>query len=299
MVMKSALGLAVAGLAVTAGLALPSIAAARPTATAPTPKGTIFFSRENAARTLFQNVSMTGSGGSVHVFKGPNERLLPVPRTKRLYYTVNTAPGVFQLDVATYSRKVTHVYKPKGLDAAYAVSPNGKYLGVDLGSGQKDNYDLITTKGKVVAKLFSAPIVTDEVWEAFNPASTQVAVLVRDEDSATPRSALRIYNRHGKLVRTLVRNAGASEFVAWSKGGAIAYGVNHDVKVVKAAGGKPRVLFADSGDFPGFGLAYSPDGRFLAYGIVLPDNSTQIWEAAADGSHRHVVNNDGYFPTWG
>jgi Tol biopolymer transport system component len=302
--MKRLTTLAIAGAATLAALTVPTAAAAHPTAS-PKPTGTIFFFRENAKGNGQNIYSMTAAGKSAHRVKHVqiDTPVFPAPKAHLLVYTVRPSEFKRDLVIANYKGKRKHLYKPKNFVGVQSVSPNGKYLGIELaGSGAKSEYAIATIKGKIVAKLFSFSAATRQVAESWNASSTEVAIVNTSNSDPSASSSLKIYNRKGKVVRTLVKNTGGSFNVAWSKNGDVAFSLGNDISVIKDNGGTPRVLVNTSPNFPNDGLSYSPNGDFLVYGLYVSGSDPvveQVWRVTASGKKPHKLSGKGTEPLWG
>jgi hypothetical protein len=302
--MKHLATLAIAGLATVATLTAPTAATAHPAAS-PKPTGTIFFYRENAKGNGQNIYAMTAAGKSAHRVKHvqADTPVYPAPKAHLLVYT--TRPSQFKRDlvIANFAGKRKHLYKPKNFVAVQSVSPNGKYLGIELaGSGENSEFAVATIKGKVIAKLFSANVGNRQVAESWNASSTEVAVVNTSNSDPAASSSLKIYSRKGKLVRTLLKNTGGSFNVAWSKNGDVAFSLGNEISVVKDTGGTPRVLVNTSPNFPNDGLSYSPNGDFLVYGLYVSGSDPtveQVWRVTSSGKKPHKLTGKGDEPLWG
>jgi hypothetical protein len=297
--------LAIAAVASTVAFALPVAATAAPhhyaaaRASAAKPTGTIFFTRNGSGPS--RSMSMKASGASLRRLPGAAAFLLPVPSKHEIVYSTRTSSGSPRLDVASYAGKVKHSYKVPHLGTALSVSPNGKDVGTDSlnGSSTREVFRVRTLAGKVVATLFTLPAGKDQVWESWNAAGSQLAVMVRNISAET--ASLAIYSRHGTLIRTIIKNQANVAYLSWSKTGTIAIGRLNQILVVPSTGGTPSILFAETSVDPGnAGIAYSPNGKFLAYGSTsVKGGAEKIWVANANGTDRHVINRNGRVPTWG
>jgi Tol biopolymer transport system component len=65
---------------------------------------------------------------------------------------------------------------------------------------------------------------------------------------------------------------------------------------VSDADGEHRLQLTNDG---GFDPTWSPDGRRIAYRLLLPEDDGEIWIVDADGSHAHDLVNDPNFSDWG
>jgi WD40 repeat protein len=301
--MKRLTTVAVAGLATIASLAGPTTAIAHPTSS-PKPTGTIFFFRENSKGNGQNIFSMTGAGKSAHRVKHlqADTPVYAAPKAHLLVYAKRTSEFKRSLVVANYAGKPKHTYKPKNFIGLLSVSPNGKYIGMQTsGKGAKSNFEIATIKGKVVAKLF-AVTVERGIAESWNSTSNQVAIVNTSESTPDASSSLKIYNLKGKVVRTVVKNTGGSFNVAWSPSGQIAYSASTQIDVVKDTGGTPTVLYDATPNYPNDGLAYSPNGDFLAFGLYVGGSEPieqQVWRIDANGSSPVKLTGKGTEPDWG
>jgi hypothetical protein len=303
--MKPTVALALATVASTAVLALPGAAtaaahhSAAPHATAAKPTGTIFFVREGSRS---RDESMKPTGGSVHRLAGTAPFLLPVPSKHLLVYSTPLSAAPPELKVASYALKTKHTYKIPHLGSVISVSPNGKDIGTDAvnGSSTREVFRVRTLAGKVVSTLFTLPIGQYQVWESWNAASSQVAVMTRNISKET--ATIKIYSRHGKVIRTIIHNQPNVAYLAWSKTGTIAFGRLTTIMTVPSTGGTPKPLFFDTADDPGNGgLAYSPNGKFIAYGATsVKDGHSVIWVVNANGTGRHAIyRSNSRVQSWG
>ena len=287
-------GLATLGVAAVAGPAT-----AHPAST-PKPTGTIFFFRENAAQNGQNAFSMTATGKKVHRVPhiGTDFPALPAPKAHEIISTVQPAQFVRSIGVSTYAGKVKHVYKSKTFDQVVSVSPNGKYLGAEISQSAGAAFAITTIKGKNPKILFSWTSVPPTVAESWNPTSTQVAVV--DTNPNTNKSTLKIYNLKGKVVRTLLTGASLSGGLSWSASGVLAYTTGHEIAEIRATGGNPHLLIDLGANYP-YGVSYSPNGAFLAYGVdvVSTPDTFQVWRATAAGASRVEINGKGSQPHWG
>jgi Tol biopolymer transport system component len=301
--MRAHIAVVIAGVASVAALTAAVPAAAHPAA-APKPTGTIFFFRENAARNGQNAFAMTAAGRSVH--RQPHVQAdTPVFASvspKLLAYTFEPPKTEFVRDliVASYAGK-QHKYVVKGLSQVLSISPNGKYLGLEVsGAVGKVNFEIATVRGRKIATMFSNN-GENQIVESWNAKGNEVAVL-NATSSGVVRSTLKIYNTKGRVVRTLVKNAGPAFGLAWGANGDVAYAAVHDIWVVKDTGGKPHVLRSAGANFPDGGLSYSPNGAFLAFGLDVQTNTEtveQIWRVTAAGKSPHKITGNGTHPAWG
>jgi Tol biopolymer transport system component len=294
--MKLTTGAAIVGLMTVAAVGGSGQASAHPPAGAKL-TGKIFYLREgNGGQRAF---SIHAGGRSKH--RLPNVKVetqvYVAPQAHLIVFTANVGEFTQQIAVANYAGRVLHRYSPAGLQAVVSVSPNGKYLGVE----STDNtgrfvYKITTISGHTLGTLFSFRNSMPVVEESWNASSKDVAVL-NATPTAHPKTTLKTYNRHGKVLRTLVKSAGPSYAVSWSRSGEIAYSTNQHINVVSHTGGKPRVLLTNS-RLPDNGLSYSPNGAYLAYGLEAGENG-QIWRVNADGTNPHLITGNGTVPAWG
>jgi hypothetical protein len=297
--MRAHTAFVIAGIASLAALSAAVPAAARPAASLK-PTGAIFFSRVNATQTNQLNLVMTGAGTNVRHSPGKRLSTFAASGARLLAYTADSGT-TSAIGIANFGGKQLHLYKPKGFVNVYSISPNGKYLGIEIdGKGQTQTYAISTLKGKVVAKLFSfnSSTILPEVDESWNSTSTQLVVLDSVTKTGTTTTSLKIYNLHGKVLKTLVKNAGLSFSVAWSASGDVAFSSGHLIKEIADTGGKVSTLLT-SKNFPDGGLWYSPNGGFLAYGLNIGNTQQQIWRINSDGTHNVKLNANGYTPVWG
>jgi Tol biopolymer transport system component len=288
--MKSTAALVTAGLVTLVTLAAP--AAAHPSA-APKLTGRIFYLREgHSGQHVF---SITPNGKSNH--RGPNVKLdtiaYPAPKAHLIVYSVVAGEFTRDLVVASYAGTVKHRYSPPGLDTLLSVSPNGKYLGLESSTNTgRFVFTIATITGRTVATLFHSNNPDAGIAESWRADSKQVVLL----KPKLRRSTMTIYNHQGKLVRRLA--IGSQSFsVAWSSSSDIAYTTNQGIDVTRATGGKPHVLLKSSRVSDG-GLAYSPNGGYLVYGLDAGNNG-QIWRVNADGTNPVKITNNGAQPEWG
>jgi TolB protein len=289
--MKSTAALVTAGLVTAVALAAPAAAHAQAT---PKLTGRIFYLREgHGGQHAF---SITPTGKSNHRVRNVklDTIVYPAPKAHLIVYSV--VAGEFQRDlvVASYAGTVKHRYSPPGLDTVLSVSPNGKYLGVERSTHTgRFAFTIATITGRTVATLFHSNNPDAGIAESWRANSKQVVLI----DPKLRTSTLRIYNRHGKLVRTLPKIGSQAFSVAWSSSGDIAYSTNQGIVVTRDTGGKPHVLLKSSRLADG-GLAYSPNGGYLGYGLDAGNNG-QIWRVNADGTNPVKITNNGAQPAWG
>lgn len=261
------------------------------------PAGTIFYLR-------------AGHGGEHEFAIHPNGRAnrrvpnvaldisaVVAPQAHLIAYLVTVGEFGRKLVLANYAGHVVHTYSSDSLIGLVSISPNGKYVGVETaGHTGPFSYKIMSTSGHSLGTLFKVGNKLPVVAESWNASSKDVAVLDAPP-TARPKTTLKIFNRHGKVVRTLVKNAGASYAVAWSRSGDIAYSTSAQINVVRHTGGKPRVLLTNDKD-PDNGLAYSPNGAFLAYALEAGENG-QIWRVDANGTNPQLITRNGTTPAWG
>jgi len=296
--MRRTATVALVGLATVSVAAVAGPATARPAAT-PKPAGTIFFFRENANQTGQSAFSMTGTGKKVHKVPhiGVDFPALPAPKAHEIISTVQPAQFVRSIGVSTYAGKVKHVYKSKILTQVISVSPNAKYLGAEIVHGAGAAFAITTIKGKNPKILLSWTSAPPNVAESWNPTSTQLAVV--DTNPNSNKSTLRIYNLNGKVVRTLLTGASLNGGLSWSASGVLAYGTGHNIAEIRATGGNPHLLIGLGSNYP-FGVSYSPNGAYLAYGVeVMPAETLEVWRATAAGTSRVKIDGKGSQPLWG
>lgn len=292
---KTAIGLA--GLATLVVLVLPGSATARPAA-GHKPTGTIFFLRETGNGE--HAFAMTAAGKAAH--RVPHIPLdmsvYPASKAHLLAFTFNKGEFTKEIGISTYKGRLTHTASPTGLYNLISISPNGKYLGVEVFTHRgRFAYEITTITGKPVATLFSFATPNPHVEESWRANSKELVVLNATAKARTT-STLKIYKVHGKVVRTLSKNAGASFSVAWSAAGDVAYSTNDDINVVRQTGGKPHALVHSGVPLDG-GLTYSPNGAYLAYGRDTGHDNGQLWRVKADGTGTVKINQKGTAPAWG
>jgi hypothetical protein len=300
--MKRFVMVLIACVACLAGTLGAGAAAARPAAGHKL-AGTIFFFRENAADNGQNQYAMSPKGKSVHKLAhvGADFPVYPAPAAHLLAYTVSTGQFERGIGIATYSGKRKHLYKPKNLIAVYSISPNGKYLGLEFsGTAGKVTFEIATIKGKRVATLFgSASSVPPTILESWSPNNKQLAVM--NDNGTTNLGTLRVYNLHGKVVRTLATKvSGSANGLSWSKTGIVAYTTGHDIAEVRGTGSNPHLLIALGANYPD-GVSYSPNGAYLAYGVDVASgvDDLQVWRATSSGGSRTEITSKGSQPHWG
>lgn len=289
--MKSTAALLTAGLVTVVALAAPTAAHAR---TTPKLTGRIFYLREGRGGEHTFSVTPTGKSDHRVPKVKLDQNVYPAPKAHLIVYSVAAGEFTRDLVVASYAGTVKHRYSPPGLDALLSVSPNGKYIGVESSTNTgRFVFTIATITGRTVATLFHSNNPDAAISESWGASSKQLVLM----NPKLRTSTLRIFNRHGKLVRTLPKIGSQAFGVTWSSSGDIAYSTNEAIDVTRDTGGKPHVLLKSSRLSDG-GLAYSPNGGYLTYGLDAGNNG-QIWRVNADGSNPVKITNNGALPTWG
>jgi serine/threonine protein kinase len=114
----------------------------------------------------------------------------------------------------------------------------------------------------------------------FSPDATRVAYLAQPGDG----TELRVRSRDGGEPVTLATAVENAEFVSWSpNGGEIAFAGGSPLRVwvVSAAGGDPRAVSPEGGDYP----CWSPDAERIAYAVWTEesDPAQGTWVIPAAG----------------
>jgi hypothetical protein len=288
--MKSTAAFVTAGLVTVVALAAPAAAHARAT---PKLTGRIFYLREGHGGEHMFSITPTGKSNHRVPKVTVDTIAYPAPKAHLLVYSVVAGEFTRDLVVANYAGTVEHRYSPPGLETLLSVSPNGKYLGLESTTNAgRFVFRIATITGRTVATLFHSNNPDDGITESWRSDSKQVVLL----KPKLRKSTMTIYNLHGKLVRRLA--IGSQSFsVPWSSSGDIAYTTDQGIDVTRATGGKPHVLLKSSRVSDG-GLAYSPNGGYLSYGLDA-DNNGQIWRVNADGTNPVKITNNGAQPAWG
>jgi serine/threonine protein kinase len=142
--------------------------------------------------------------------------------------------------------------------------------------------------------------ITDPAEDAscpsISPDGDRVAYLAQDPDEGT---VLRVVSRAGGQPVTLASGVEASEFPSWSPDGrhlAFAAGSPIRVWVVSAAGGEPRELTPDGGDYP----SWSPTRDLIAYSVWTQDSDPNqgAWVVPANGGSPRKIGREPTRMVW-
>jgi len=138
--------------------------------------------------------------------------------------------------------------------------------------------------------------VEDASCPSISPDGGRVAYLAHDPDAGTE---LKVVARAGGQPVTLASGVEASEYPSWSPDGrslVFAAGSPVTVWVVSAAGGAPRELTPDGGDYP----QWSPAGGLISYSVWTQDSDPAqgAWIVPAAGGAPHKIGREPTRMVW-
>ena len=180
------------------------------------------------------------------------------------------------------------------VDSLGSPSPDGKLLSfVDWNTGDLALRDLATGKTRSIAK--SRGDVSDFAYRSvFSPDGKRVAYGFFDGE----QYELRLVGIDGSAPRTIFRRTESLDVIpsAWSPDGTQILAAvrwkdrTSQIALINAATGVPRMLKTLGWQYPSQ-LAFSPDGRYIAYDFARDDSSTKrdIAVLAVDGGSETPV----------
>ena len=211
-------------------------------------------------------VWVVGVTGPIHVTTDGSYTSAWSPTTDRLAFVVGGSGGgseLFQFDPATGER--TSIVKSEGEIPTLAWSPDGSTIAYVANDHSQPSRLFLVRPGSHPERIRGSSIdppccsldarngIDNLKW---SPDGTRLAV-------SSYGYGVRVMRIDGSEERTVLDRQ--PRHFAWSPDGLrIAYIEGHDVRIVSASGGAPAILVdADRNLFGG--VAWSPDGRFVAF----------------------------------
>jgi len=197
--------------------------------------------------------------------------------------------------------RLRQVWSGAGVDTLGAVSPDGRYLSfVDWVTGDLAIRELATgTNRRLTNKGPWTQSPEFALFSKWSPDSRRIVYQWYDKDESFE---LRVFDIQDSTVRTLFQSREKTEYVQafdWSPDGksilAAIYGVADSavermvqLSLIPVDGGPVKVLKtqSDVNSSAGWGFAFSPDGKYIAYDIQQKDKTERrdIFLLSADGN---------------